>query len=213
VFVCPCVCLLFTYAWAVRERWTDRDAVWSEETRVNLRNHVLDGDPDSARGRGSPAHSFISRVLSSPFAPTGWLRQCRQSVSLCRPPSESIVLGHSFTTFGASHIRTWRTPSPTCVDLQHRGPGQCEVIQRIPRRSRKIKTRLPDCRVRHKWLIDHSSLKPRLVYIEWYSIGSKRTSRHQTLWRVIEDVHMDWPLLNRNRACVLNYWMLFYSSK
>jgi len=69
----------------------------------------------------------------------------------------------------------------------------------------RLKPRLTDCRVRHDWLINHCSqlpsFKPHLVYIEWFSVSPKRTSRHQMLRRVRMSI-MDWPLLRPYKPVV-----------
>jgi len=89
--------------------------------------------------------SAFTAILSSQLIATS-LAEC----SLCRPTSLGLLTGHSFTicdTVWTISICTFhRMPGPTCVYLQHRDPGWHRMVQ--------CTSRL-DCRVCHKWLVDH----------------------------------------------------------
>jgi len=79
---------------------------------------------------------------------------------------------------GPSHTHTCqRTPGPTCVVLQHRDLGHGGNGS-VHTTSDEVKTRWLDCRVSHKWLVDHCS-RPRriawcLIWIRWCRVSPKR---------------------------------------
>ena len=125
------------------------------------------------------------RFLHSLLFPPASQQTLLAEQSLCTAPSESmlVVTGHSVTI--RDIVSTIQHPHLSAEYASTEALGGAETVQRTTHPSRKVKTRLPDCRVSHKVLVDHCSRLPGIT-------PSLRTLQHKAVRWVVEDVNWLW---------------------